>query len=71
MLRQHQFDKVELVKVTTPAQSYAELESMVRNAEEVLSGQFARLRLARSSRPIRARRSSARVPQGESFRNEA
>src|SRR5262245_59387501 len=36
MLRQHQFDKVELVKVTTPAQSYDELEAMVRNAEEVL-----------------------------------
>jgi seryl-tRNA synthetase len=36
MIRQHQFDKVELVKVTTPAQSYDELESMVQNAEEVL-----------------------------------
>ncbi|MBI1848408.1 MAG: serine--tRNA ligase [Candidatus Rokubacteria bacterium] len=36
MIRQHQFDKVELVKVTTPAQSPAELESMVANAEEVL-----------------------------------
>jgi len=36
MIRQHQFDKVELVKVTTPAQSDAELESMVQNAEEVL-----------------------------------
>jgi seryl-tRNA synthetase len=36
MIRQHQFDKVELVKVTTPVQSYDELESMVRNAEEVL-----------------------------------
>ncbi|MBI2156273.1 MAG: serine--tRNA ligase [Candidatus Rokubacteria bacterium] len=36
MLRQHQFDKVELVKLTTPAQSYDELESMVANAEEVL-----------------------------------
>jgi seryl-tRNA synthetase len=36
MIRQHQFDKVELVKVTTPAQSPAELESMVLNAEEVL-----------------------------------
>ena len=36
MLRQHQFDKVELVKVTTPVQSYDELESMTRNAEEVL-----------------------------------
>ncbi len=36
MIRQHQFDKVELVKVTTPVQSYDELESMTRNAEEVL-----------------------------------
>jgi len=36
MIRQHQFDKVELVKVTTPAQSSDELESMVVNAEEVL-----------------------------------
>jgi seryl-tRNA synthetase len=34
--RQHQFDKVELVKITTPAQSYAELESMVAEAEAVL-----------------------------------
>jgi seryl-tRNA synthetase len=34
--RQHQFDKVELVKITTPAQSYDELESMTRNAEEIL-----------------------------------
>ena len=36
MIRQHQFDKVELVKVTIPAQSYDELESMVVEAEEVL-----------------------------------
>jgi len=36
MIRQHQFDKVELVKITTPTQSNDELESMVRNAEEVL-----------------------------------
>ena len=36
MIRHHQFDKVELVKVTTPAQSSDELESMVRDAEEVL-----------------------------------
>jgi seryl-tRNA synthetase len=36
MMRQHQFDKVELVKITTPAQSNDELQSMVRNAEEVL-----------------------------------
>ena len=34
--RQHQFDKVELVKLATPAQAYEELESMVANAEEVL-----------------------------------
>ncbi len=36
MIRQHQFDKVEMVKVTTPAQSYDELEVMVRSAETVL-----------------------------------
>jgi seryl-tRNA synthetase len=36
MIRQHQFDKVELVKITTARQSYEELESMVRNAETVL-----------------------------------
>jgi len=36
MIRVHQFDKVEMVKVTTPAQSYEELESMVRSAEAVL-----------------------------------
>ena len=34
--RQHQFDKVELVKVAAPAQAYEELESMVANAETVL-----------------------------------
>jgi seryl-tRNA synthetase len=36
MIRQHQFDKVELVKITTAGQSYEELASMVRNAETVL-----------------------------------
>jgi seryl-tRNA synthetase len=36
MIRQHQFDKVEMVKITTPEQSSQELESMVQNAEEVL-----------------------------------
>ena len=36
MFRHHQFDKVELVKLTTPAQALDELESMVRNAEEGL-----------------------------------
>ncbi|MCL4814911.1 MAG: serine--tRNA ligase, partial [Vicinamibacteraceae bacterium] len=36
LIRQHQFDKVELVKITTPEQSYEEHESMTRNAERVL-----------------------------------
>ncbi len=36
MIRQHQFDKVEMVKITTPAASYDELESMVADAEAVL-----------------------------------
>lgn len=36
MLRQHQFDKVELVKLCTPETSYDELESLLSAAEEVL-----------------------------------
>ena len=36
LIRQHQFDKVELVKLTTPEQSYEELETLTANAEEVL-----------------------------------
>jgi seryl-tRNA synthetase len=36
LIRQHQFDKVELVKITTPDQSYDELESLTRNAETIL-----------------------------------
>jgi len=36
LIRQHQFDKVELVKLTTAEQSYDELESLTANAEEVL-----------------------------------
>ncbi len=36
LIRQHQFHKVELVKLTTPETSGAELESMVTDAEEVL-----------------------------------
>jgi len=36
LIRQHQFDKVELVKLTTPEQSYDELEALTRDAEEVL-----------------------------------
>jgi len=34
--RQHQFQKVELFKFTDPEQSYAELEKLVRDAEEIL-----------------------------------
>jgi len=36
IFRNHQFDKVELVKIATPARGYDELESMVRDAESVL-----------------------------------
>jgi seryl-tRNA synthetase len=36
LIRQHQFDKVELVKLTTPEQSYDELEALTANAEEIL-----------------------------------
>jgi seryl-tRNA synthetase len=36
LIRQHQFDKVELVKITTPEQSHDELEALTRNAETVL-----------------------------------
>ena len=36
LIRQHQFDKVELVKFTTPETSYEELEGLTANAEKVL-----------------------------------
>jgi seryl-tRNA synthetase len=36
LIRQHQFDKVELMSFTTPDQSYDELERLTGNAEEVL-----------------------------------
>jgi seryl-tRNA synthetase len=36
LIRQHQFDKVELVKFTTPEQSYEELDALTLNAEEIL-----------------------------------
>ncbi len=36
MIRVHQFDKVELIKIVKPEQGYAELEKMVANAEKVL-----------------------------------
>jgi len=36
LVRLHQFDKVELLKFTTPAQSYVELEELTANAEAIL-----------------------------------
>ena len=36
LIRQHQFNKVELVKFVHPAHSYEELEKLLGNAEEVL-----------------------------------
>ena len=36
LIRQHQFDKVELVKVTRPEDSFDELEKLTRDAETVL-----------------------------------
>ena len=36
IIRVHQFDKVELVKITAPEKSYAELESLAADAESVL-----------------------------------
>ncbi|MBW1980882.1 MAG: serine--tRNA ligase [Deltaproteobacteria bacterium] len=36
LIRQHQFNKVELVKFTTPETSYHELETLLLDAEEIL-----------------------------------
>ena len=36
LIRQHQFNKVELVKFTRPETSYAELENLLNNAETIL-----------------------------------
>ncbi len=38
LIRQHQFNKVELVKFADPEKSYEELESLVNDAENVLKG---------------------------------
>lgn len=38
LIRQHQFNKVELVKFAKPEDSYDELESLTRDAEKVLQG---------------------------------
>ncbi len=37
LIRQHQFNKVEMVKLTTPETSFDELESLLANAEEILA----------------------------------
>jgi len=36
LIRQHQFNKIELVKIVKPEDSYAELESLLQDAEKVL-----------------------------------
>jgi len=36
LIRRHQFNKVELIKITRPENSYDELESMVNDAESIL-----------------------------------
>jgi len=36
LIRQHQFNKVEMVKIVKPEESEAELESLIANAEEML-----------------------------------
>jgi seryl-tRNA synthetase len=38
MIRQHQFDKVEMVQVVEPEESYEALEQMVGHAEAILQG---------------------------------
>ena len=38
IIRQHQFNKVEMVKFTKPEDSYAELESLTNDAERLLQG---------------------------------
>ena len=38
LIRQHQFNKVELVKFTSPETSYEELEKLTNDAERVLQG---------------------------------
>ena len=63
LIRQHQFDKVELVKFTTPEQSYDELERLTANAEEVLK----RLELPYRTMLLCTRRHGIRV--GENLRH--
>ena len=41
MIRQHQFDKVEMVQIVHPDKSYEALEEMTRHAEAVLQSNWA------------------------------
>ena len=36
MIRQHQFEKVELVQIISPSDSYEALEQLTSNAESIL-----------------------------------
>lgn len=49
LIRQHQFNKVELVKFTKPEDSYAELEKLTADAERVLQGLGLAYRVVRLS----------------------
>ena len=63
LIRQHQFHKVELVKLTTPETSMAELESMVADAEEVLK------RLGLAYRVMRALHGRHGLLRGQDLRH--
>ena len=47
LIRQHQFNKVELVKFCKPEQSYEELDKLVQDAESVLQGLWLPYRIVR------------------------
>jgi len=51
MIRQHQFDKVELVKITTPGQSYDGLEAMVSRLRGAVERAQLAIRLAHAVFP--------------------
>ncbi len=50
LIRQHQFDKVEIVRFSTPEQSLAELEKLTLHAEEVLKRLNLHYRVGRALR---------------------
>ena len=47
MIRQHQFDKVELVQIVHPDQSYVAHEALTAHAEEILKRRYARGEISR------------------------